>query len=849
MIESLKLGQEKQDWLQKNVNELSQDLNERTESDEYEQRMAVHEEHKKQQTTQYETLRIIIEQGREKLKIKHTEAGKHEEQKANHEQQIERRKILVRETARHHNIRGYDTDLDDHHIREYTEKISKLSKDQNAAVERIRRDTEREMRASQETLSKLGERKSALSEGKSSAKQQSISNDRKIGSLQSELSDIKIDEGGRAILEGNIEDLQFRLKKSKGELGAACWESKLHESNAKLRLLEDEMAQLNRELIQGTKQAGDLAKLEHLKSELKISQRSLDTMVGAHTDRLQNIVGQKWHPSSLEIDFQNVLDQRSRQVKEAERQRDDVSRKLEQVEFQLMTVRAELKIGEKDLESCVQIIRESTQGEPDHYTEDLKEMQINRDTLKADVDNYSIVRKYYSDSIKYADKHDKCKLCSRHFHADQERRLFIDEMEKKIAKNTMEDVQRQLREMEIELQDAKNAGPSHDTWLQLSKTKLPKLQVKLRSFEESRESLLQEVEGHDNTVNDLDDAKRDAETLSKPVASILKYSHDIMSFELQYQELAASQKDAGLTRTLEDIQENLELTGGSLRTIRENIAKMTADKECARSQMNTLELDLSKARNNLTTANHQLEKKAGIFAQIEDLRKVNHEHWERMKRLDEQIQSLAPQIAEEEAKSDDIKQRGASKEKELQQAATKLSDSVHKLELARQSIQAYIDAGGSYKLSGCQREIDNAQQEIGRTENEQKLVIIEINKISEQLRNHQETKRMIVENIKYRRNLRELESVKAEIDKLSAQNAEADFERHKKEASYWQHQHKLYSTAETSKLGTMKAKDDQLMQLLDDWNTDYKDAAFKYKESHIKVEVKFFIQFRTVLQD
>lgn len=857
MVESLKLGQEKQDWLQKNVNELSQDLNERTESDEwlqtevdqYEQRMAVHEEHKKQQTTQYETLRFIIEQGREKLKIKHTEAGKHEEQKANHEQQIDRRKILVRETARHHNIRGYDTDLDDPHIREYTERISKLSKDQNAAVERIRRDTEREMRTSQEILSKLGERKSALSEGKSSAKEQSISNDRKIGSLQSELSDIKIDEGGRAILEGKIEDLRFRLKKSKDDLEAACWESKLHESNAKLRLLEDEMEQLNGELIQRTKQAGDLAKLEHLKSELKTSQRSLDTMVGAHTDRLQNIVGQKWHPSSLEVDFQNVLDRRSRQVKEAERQRDDVSRKLEQVEFQLMTVRAELKNGEKELESCVQIIRESTQGEPDHYTEDLKEMQTNRDTLKADVDNYSNVRKYYSDSIKYADKHEKCKLCSRRFHADQERRLFIEEMEKKIAKNTMEDVQRQLREMEIELQEAKNAGPSHDTWLQLSETKLPRLQVELRLFEESRESLLQEVEEHDNTVNDLDDAKRDAETLSKPVASILKYSHDIISFELQSQELAASQKDAGLRRTLEDIQEKLELTGGRLRTIRENIAKMTVDKERARSHMNTLELDLSKARNNLTTANHQLEKKAGIFVQIEDLRKVNHEHWERMKRLDEQIQSLAPQIAEEEAKSDDIKQRGASKEKELQQEATKLSDSVHKLELARQSIQAYVDAGGSDKLSRCQREIDGAQQEIGRTENEQKQVIIEINKISEQLRNHQETKRMIVENIKYRRNLRELESVKAEIAKLSAQNAEADFERHKKEASYWQHQHKLHSTAETSKLGTMKAKDDQLMQLLDDWNTDYKDAAFKYKESHIKVEVKFFIQFRTVPQD
>ena len=30
--------------------------------------------------------------------------------------------------------------------------------------------------------------------------------------------------------------------------------------------------------------------------------------------------------------------------------------------------------------------------------------------------------------------------------------------------------------------------------------------------------------------------------------------------------------------------------------------------------------------------------------------------------------------------------------------------------------------------------------------------------------------------------------------------------------------------------------EDQLLQLITDWDTDYKDAAYKYKESHIKVE-------------
>ncbi len=846
VVESLKLGKEKQDWLQKNLNDLSQDLKERTESDEwlqtevdqYEQRMAVHDEHKQQQTRSYETLKRTLDQVRDKLHQRHIEAGKYEEQKANHEQQIERRKIMVKETARQHNIRGYETDLDDHRVREYLEKISKLHKEQNVTVERIRRDTEKEMRKSQEVLSKLGERKSALSEGKNSAKQQSASNDRKIGSFQAELNGIEIDEGGITVLEDSIEDLQSRLSKSKDELKAASWETRLLESNTKLRSLEDKTERLNKELIQGTKQAGDLAKLEHLKTGLKNSQRSLDTMIGAHKGRIESIVGEKWCPSSLETDYQSIVEQRSQQAKEAERQRDDVSRKLEHVEFQLASVRAESKKDEKDLESCAEIIRGCTQGEPQYYMEDLKEMQEARDILKADVDGYTSAREFYSDAIKIAGAHEKCKLCSRRFNASQELQSFIEQMERKVARNAKEDIRKQLRDTEADLQRAQNVGPSHDTWVRLSETELPRLRVKLQQLEENRESLLQEIEELDKIVNNRIDAKRDAETLGKPVTSIVKYSLEVSSLKAQSQELAAKQKDAGLTRTLEDIQEELKVVGGNSRAVRDSISRMTEDKERARSHVSRLELDLSKARNNLTTANHQLEKKAIILQQIEDLKNANREHRSEAERLDEQIHGLTPQIAEEEARLDDIKQRGASKEKEMQQEVTKLSGSIHKLKLADQSIQGYLDGGGSDKLARCGRDIESSQQEIGRIENEQKQIAVEINQISEQLRNHQETKRTIVENIKYRRSLRELESVKADIAKLSAQNAEADLEHHKKQAQHWQNQHKLLTTAETSKLATMKAKDDQLMQLLNDWDTDYKDAAFKYKESHIKVEVR-----------
>lgn len=839
------MNREKEEWLQKNLEELSQGLTESPETDEwlqtelsqYEQRMVLHEERKQTQTTRYEALRRTIEKVRERLRNKHIEAGKYEEQKANYEQQIERRALLIRETARHHNIRGYENHLEDSQIAEYLEKITKLHRDQVAAVERVRRETEREMQKTQDVLSKLGERKWGLQESKNFTKEQSASNDRKIGSFQSELSRIEIDEAGRAIIEANIDDLQNRLVRSKAEFKNASWDSKLQESNSQLRLMEDESERLNQELIQATMQAGDLAKLDHLNHELKNAQRNFDTMVGAHNERLRSIVGPNWDPSNLETDFQQVVDHSSKEVKDAERERDNVSRTLERADYQLKTIKANLKRSEDDINASAQIIKNTTQGEPHDYLEDLEELQTNRDTLKADLDSYVNLRKFYSDSIRYVDKHQKCKLCMRQFQANQERQKFIDDMERKIAKNAIDDLQKQLTDTEAELAAAKEARPNYDTWVRLSQSDVPRLKIELKECESNRVKLVDEAEKNDRIVSELTEAKREAETLSRPVANIVKYNHDIKSLTEQIQELVAKQNDTGMSRTLEEIQEELKAIGVKSRITRESSSKILTDRERGRSQYTSLELELSKAKNSLTDANHQLEKKAHTLKQIADLKKSNQDHQVTLKQLDEQLHGMAPLIAEEQTKLEDIKQRGTTKEKELQQEATKLLDSVHRLKLADQNIQTYIKEGGPAKLASCQFDIENAQQEIGLTENEQKQIAVEINKISEQLRNHQETKRTLLENIKYRRSVKELETVKAEIATLSAQNAEADLEHYKKQATYWQQQHRLHSTAETSKMGTMKAKDDQLMQLLNDWNTDYKDAGLKYKESHIKVEV------------
>ena len=801
--------------------------------------MAVHEEHRKRQTRRYEDLKRDIDQVRGKQGAKRTEAGKYEQMKAHHEQQIQRREMIIKETARSHNIRGYDADLDDLQINEYMERITKLCKDQNANVDRLRRETDKEVQRVQSILSKFGERRSALQESKSSAKQQLASNDQKIVSCQSELNKIEIDEGTKAAMESHIEDLETKMNQAKKDLEIGAWDTKIQQANAQVRSFEDESERFNRELIQGTKQAGELARLDHLKKEVKDHQRSLDTMNGAHGERLRGLVGQKWQPSSLEGEFQAVIDQRKRQVTDAERQRDGITRELEQVNFKLKNNRADLKKKQAELSTCAQRIIDGTQGEPEDYPENLLAFEHDRDVRKGDVEGYSILKKWYNECIEVATEKEACRLCTRPFGNNKELSQFILKLEKQQSKAALEGMQTELRDLEAELQRAKDAGSSYDTWLRLKEKELPALEAEIEKEEGQRELLLRQIDEHDKTVNDREEARRDAETLAKPVANIVKYSSEIVSFQRQIEQLAAEQKDAGLSRTLEDVKEQLDSITEKSRNLRGSIAKLTSDKDRCQGQISALKLALSDAKASLNTANYQLERRASVLAQIEDLKKLNHEHQEAMTRVDAEIQKLAPQIAEEETKLGDIRQRGSVKEKALQQEALQLSDSVHKLKLADQDIRSYMDDGGPEKLARANREIQNFQQEIEQLGDEQKHITVEINKISEELKNHQQTRRTIADNITFRRKKGELEAVEDEIAQLSAQNAEADLDHHKSQADHWQRRHIFFSTEQKGKMGTMKAKDDQLKELLKDWETDYKDAPYKFKEAHILVEVRF----------
>ena len=845
VIKDLEHSRKREGWLETTVQELSHELKEqRKESDEwlqaeldqYAERMATYKQQETQQREDYEKLKLKIRDIGEKLRKKDAEAGAYQQERASHDDQVRKREMMIMKISNVYKIRGFENNIDETRIDEFTGKISHLLKDHNVAVDKVRKDKEQEKQKTQDVLTQLDNQRSTLKERRKSAKEQSTVNEHKIGSFQSDLNNIETDEAKKAILEDDIRSLEVRLSKSRDDWKKGSWDSKLQEDKSQLRNLEDEKTRLQEDFTLMSKQAEDRAQLNIVKKEAADCQRNLQKMRDVYGDRLEAVLGHGWQPSSLETTFRSINNQRSSLVTEAEREREGVSRRLEQLDFKLNSARSDRSRYEKDLAVCVKKLNENVEGEPEDYPKTLSAIQKDRDTLKADLDNFENERKYFTDGIALAHKEHKCRLCLRSFQT-REQSDFISRLEKKITKQTMTQIREELSILEDDLRNAKDASSSYETWVRLSQEELPKILADQKRLISERENILRESEEHDKIVDDRVEARRESESLAGPVKNISDYARDLAKYSGSVGELTAALKESGTSHTIDEIQEQMRILSGRSRDKMDSIEKLALEKERSQSQIINLELELSKANNNLSSAQHQLDKKADILKNIEDLKSFNKDFRDQVKRLDIQLKALDPQIETEEAKVVDIEQRGSEKERDLRQEAMRLSESLTQLRLASKDIDAYSQEDSAARLEQCHREIESAQREKDIVEEEMMRVTRLTNKVQKELTNHDANKRTIADNLKYRRSLRDLQDVKTEIAQLSAQNAEADQNHWKKESRYWEGQHDTFKTERTKKLGSSKAKDGELERLMREWEIDYKDAAHNYKLAHIEVEV------------
>lgn len=809
--------------------------------DQYEERIETYATQRDDSRQQYNDLKEELQQNRKSLGTKQGEIGKYEAQKEQHDRQLRQRESLIRETAKRHSIRGYDYDITDKHVADFQQVLSKMSRDQNKTLDRVREDTQRELREAQNELNQLNTRKSNLAQGKEAARTTIVSNDKRITDLQRSMNTIKADEGSEAILQDKKLDTEKQLSEANSEAASSRFDERIQEASESMRILEDKKERLTAELGDATKQARESASIDYTRNELQAQQHSLDKLKKVHSKRISKLVDPDWNPSTVETTYQSILSEKTSVVKEATARRDIAQTKLDNVNFQMSSLEAQLKKKRSELQQYERTIRDAIQKDDiGDFEESLQQLEDDYDATSTDKAKFEAQIEYMRQCLETAEKHNACRLCQRALHDDRSQSFttagFLGRLSGYIEKAEIRLRGDNAEELLTELEAVRNAKPSYELAVRLRDSEIPTMQKDLANLSTQRDAANKQLEDQDAVIHDLEAEKQDVEALSRDVQNIVHNYNEVIKLEAQVKDLTHKQKTAGLSRGIDAVQADLKKVTDESKHARNELDQLTSKRDSSRNLMTTLELRIRDINADLNNAQSKLKEKRALADRIEELKTENNKQREAMRGLERDIDNLGPEIEQAQCSYDDINRRSNEKVQRAHDEASKLSDSVRQLMQSDQYITEYIDRGGPQQLARTHRDIENLQGEIARIESEMMEVTRKVKKIDDTMRDTEMTKQSIKDNLRYRKAKRALETLQIEIEQLEEHGAERDKEHYEREAQHWDTRYHTLNTSKTSVERDMKNKDDQLTELMEEYKSLYENASSAYREAHIKVE-------------
>jgi DNA repair protein RAD50 len=809
--------------------------------DQYEERIETYATQRDDSRQQYNDLKEELQQSRKSLGTKQGEIGKYEAQKEQHDRQLRQRESLIRETAKRHNIRGYDYDITDKHVADFQQVLSKMSRDQNKTLDRVREETQRELREAQDELNQLNTRKSNLAQGKEAARTAIVSNDKRISDLQRSMNTIKADEGSEAILQDKKLDTEKKLSDANSEAASSRFDERIQEASESVRVLEDKKERLTTELGDATKQARESASIDYTRNELQAQQHSLDKLEKVHHKRISKLVDPDWSPSTVETSYQSILSEKTSVVKEAAARRDIAQTKLDNINFQTSSLEAQLKKKRSELQQYERTIKDAIQKDDvGDFEETLQQLEEDYDATSIDKAKFEAQIDYMRQCLMTAERDNACRLCQRALHDDRSQSFtaagFINKLNRIIEKAEINMQGDNAEELLAELEVVRNAKPSYELAVRLRDSEIPAMQRDLAKLSTERDAANKQLEDQDTVIHDLEAEKQDVEALSRDVQNIVHNYNEVIKLEAQVKDLSQKQKTAGLSRGIDAVQADLKKVTEESKHARNELDQLTSERDSSRNLMTTLELGIRDINADLNNAQSKLKEKRALADRIEELKTENNKQRETVRGLDRDIDNLGPEIEQAQYSYDDINRRSNEKVQRVHDEASKLSDSVRQLMQADQDIAEYIDRGGPQQLARTHRDIENLQGEIARIESEMMEVTRKIKKIDDTMRDTESTKQSIKDNLRYRKAKRALETLQIEIEKLEEHGAERDKEHYEREAQHWDTRFHTLNTSKTSVERDMKNKDDQLTELMEEYKSLYENASSAYREAHIKVE-------------
>ncbi|XP_022980190.1 DNA repair protein RAD50 [Cucurbita maxima] len=573
-------------------------------------------------------------------------------------------------------------------------------------------------------------------------------------------------------------NMQIEVERKTNQLAEREFESTIRQKQSDLYGIEQKIKAVNREKDIMAGDSEDRVKLALKKAELDNHKKKHRKIIDEYKDKIRGVLKGRLPP---EKDLKKEITQALRAVgmeyddlnsksREAEKDVNMLQMKIQEVNNNLSRYQKEMESRKRFVESKLQSL-DPHSFSVDLYLKALEGAKEKKDVQKSKYNIADGMRQMFDPFERVARAHHVCPCCERPFTAEEEDE-FVKKQRVKAASSAehMKVLAVESSSADSHFQHLDKLRMVFEEYVKLSNETIPKAEKELHQLNEELDEKSQAL---DDVVGVLAQVKADrdaVENLVQPIDTADRLYQEIQTWQKQVDDLVYKLDFRGKgVKTMEEIQSELNALQNTKDGLHNELEKL-------RDEQRYMENDLS----NLQIRWHTLrEEKVKAANTLRDVRKAEEEldlltEERGQVDLDEKhlAEALIPLSKEKDKLLNDyneLKDKLNHEYEELGDKKRKFQQEVETLLKTTSKIKEYLDLKKGERLKELQEKKAQAESQLQGCDSRKQEILVELNKSKDLMRNQDQLRRNIEDNLNYRKTKAEVDELARDIESLEEQ--------------------------------------------------------------------------------
>ncbi|XP_057959877.1 DNA repair protein RAD50 [Malania oleifera] len=587
--------------------------------------------------------------------------------------------------------------------------------------------------------------------------------------------ELQISNVNLAHLDERESCLRIEVERKTNQLAERDFESNIRQKQSELFGIEQKLKALNREKDILAEDSEDRVKLSLKKAELENHKKKYKKIMDECKDRIRGVLKGRLPPDK---DLKKEIMQARRAVgmeyddlnsksREAEKEVNLLQMKMQEANNNLSKLHKDVESRKRYIESKLQSLDQQS-SDIDSYLKVLEMAKEKRDVQKSKYNIADGMRQMFDPFERVARAHHVCPCCERPFSAEEEDE-FVKKQRVKATSSAehMKVLSMDSSNADLNFQQLDKVRLVYEEYVKIGKETIPLAE---RNLNEIREDLDHKSQALDDVLGVLAQIKADkdsVEALVQPVETADRLFQEMQMLQKQVDDLEYKLDFRGQgVRSTEEIQLELNTVQTTKDNLHNDLDKLREEWQYMQSDLTNIQLRWHNER----------EEKVKAANMLRDVRKAEEEldHLTEEKiqvDLDEKhlAEALGPLLKEKDkllSDHNDLKVKLNGEYEERAELKISYQQEVETVLKVASKIKEYYDSKKGERLKELKEKQTLSESELQSCDIRKQAILDDLNKSKDLMRNQDQLRRNIEDNLNYRKTKAEVDELTREIESL-----------------------------------------------------------------------------------